>query len=227
MEQRRHHVPDQVRAYHWRFPWSSLDTCCCGCWPVGSRSLPNLLAERLPLPSSFSPDIVVKLCRSLGALSPGDGWAVFAAPVTLLAEGRSYFLSLISPDLDVEQRRSLGGLLGDGWADFAAPVTLLAEGRLCAASVYSGRNLQPPSDSPMWRPFFFCLEARTVRLGSLAVPSGNVPGDDEVDSEQIVGSDRVSELQFEVLYVNVQGHVLYFLYVLGPDVIRCVLPFPN
>ena len=60
----------------------------------------------------------------------------------------------------------------------------------------------------------------------LAVPSGAVPGGDEDDPVQVNGPNRVSEFPFEVLFVNVQGLICNFLYVLGPCVIRCVLQFP-
>lgn len=133
-------------------------------------------------------------------------------------------LSLFSSDPDAEQRRSPRKLLrGDGWADFAAPMTFLAEGRPSAATVSAGCSLQPP----MWRPHFVSLEAMPVRHGALAVPSGCVPGGDGIDPELDVGPDRVSKIQFEVLFENYQGLVCNFVYALGPDVICCVILFPN
>lgn len=88
MKQRRLLVPDQVRAYSRWFLGSGLDTCSCGCWPAVSKVPLNLLVKGRPSLSSPSPDQDAKLRRSLVDFLLGDGWAVFAIPVTLLADGR-------------------------------------------------------------------------------------------------------------------------------------------
>jgi hypothetical protein len=67
--------------------WRGLDNCRCGCCLAASKLPLNLLGERRPFFSSSSPDLGTKLRRSLGDLR-NDGWAIFAAPVTPLAEGR-------------------------------------------------------------------------------------------------------------------------------------------
>ena len=91
MEQRRSHVPVQVRDplspdFKLRQRRSLGD-------PPGDRwadfAAPvTFLVEGRPLSSSFSPVLGAQQRRSLGVLPLGGGWADCAVPVTLRAEGR-------------------------------------------------------------------------------------------------------------------------------------------
>jgi hypothetical protein len=66
-----------------------------------------------------------------------------------------------------------------------------------------------------------------VSHGSLAVPSGVVPCDDKADPKQLDRPECVSHLQFEVLFINVQGPVCIPLYDFATLVPCCVLLLPN
>ena len=61
--------------------------------------------------------------------------------------------------------------------------------------------LLPPGIMPLWRPW--CSLVVAACHDALAVPSGSVPDDGEVDIELSDGSDRVPKSSFEVLPANV------------------------
>ena len=138
-------------------------------------------------------------------------------PPHLLAEGWP-FSSSISSAFDAERRHSPHD--GDGWAVSAASTTVLAERRPAVALLGESHFLLPPGIMPLLRPWFSFVVAACH--DALAVPSGYVTGDGEVDFERSKGSDRVPKSGFVVLPANVQGPVCNFVFSLGPVVSRCV-----
>jgi hypothetical protein len=78
---------DRFGASHQEFCWRVL-AVRVGCWPAFSRRTLFLLAEGRSTSSSSSPDLGAEQRRSPGVSLCGDGRAVSATPVTVLAEGR-------------------------------------------------------------------------------------------------------------------------------------------
>jgi hypothetical protein len=78
---------DRFGASHQEFCWRVL-AVRDGCWPAFSRRTLFLLAEGRSTSSSSSPDLGAEQRRSPGVSLCGDGRAVSATPVTVLAEGR-------------------------------------------------------------------------------------------------------------------------------------------
>ena len=103
----------------------------------------------------------------------------------------------------------------------AVPAILLAEGQPpLVAMIDVGRNLQPPGLVPFRRPC--CSVVVVVCHGALTVPSGFVPGGDEVDCELPEGPVRVPQFVLVVLLVSLQGPVCNFLSCVGPIVSNAV-----
>lgn len=177
----------------------------CGCGANLRRQLPpHLRAEGRPFQDLFSLASVAELRRSP---SPGDRWAVSDELVNLLAEGRPFSSS--SSSTTAELRRS--PLRGDRWAVSAMAATVLAEGRPWVASC---RHFQPPGLMSLRR--LCCSSVVAACHGALVVPSGAVPGDDEVDFELLRGPDCVPHSGVGVLSVIVMGPMCNFFSCLGP-----------